>query len=246
MATKPRYLLIDSRDRSASLNSSTDFIVYFQPNIVGAKSVSLQEATIPNTQYSINSSNNLIYFTDGSGSWVGTITPGSYNTITILTAIATAMNAVSSGYSATYNSSTFFITISNSGDFELTFGTNTTDSAAYPLGFANANTTSATSQTSVNAVDFIGPLYFGIRIDQIPINTRSSNEYDFYTFIVSNQALSDSSINYWSCNNDFDQTIDISGMIYISQFHVQLLTHDNTLVNLNGSDWNFMLRLDYE
>src|ERR1700678_3799195 len=151
MSQTPKTLTINSLDRNANSNSTTDFNVNILPAITNAKKFTLASASIPNTTYNVTSTNNTLYWTDSTTTnFTATISPGSYSATTLASAIVTAMNSVSANYLASYSTTTYLLTVSNSGlTFYFSFGTNTTNSMAYVMGFA-ANGTLAASQTGQN------------------------------------------------------------------------------------------------
>lgn len=96
-------------------------------------------------RFSIDATNNKIYFNDGSPR-TGTIVISEYSTgASLATAIQTAMNAVSSGYTVTYSSLKF--TISHASSFTLNISTTTT-AIWESIGFITGVDQSGTSHTS--------------------------------------------------------------------------------------------------
>ena len=58
MSQTPKTLTINSLDRNANSNSTTDFNVNILPAITNAKKFTLASASIPNTTYNVTSTNN--------------------------------------------------------------------------------------------------------------------------------------------------------------------------------------------
>lgn len=150
-------------------------------NIAALKIV---EAQIPFSYYVFyaatadsNSSNNTFTLTesDGGGATTVTIPAGNYTSTTILTALASALNAASANshtYTVTYSSTTQLLTItSNAGGantFTLTFGTSVNDpgwnNPRLWLGFSGGANISTTGQVLVapSVIQLTGPNYIYI------------------------------------------------------------------------------------
>jgi len=114
---------------------------------------------IPNVQYNITSGNNTITI---SGTTY-TISPGSYS-ISVLLAL---LNALISGITATYSSTTFRVTFSSSASFTLTFSQGITQ----VLGFLTNTTYTANSSfviTAPNAVHLSPNDTYFLTISNLP------------------------------------------------------------------------------
>ena len=164
-------LKLDSSNRYTG--SVHDFRLKFADSIQGQ--FQLKSAYMPNSAYNVNSTNNLIYLYQ-SANFTATITPGYYSSNSFATAIQTALNAVSSGYSVTYSSITGFITITNVAAFHFRFATNTINSAASLMGFSGDGI-DATSQTGW--VNLSGYRSYNIQIEdcQSVMNTVTGHSW---------------------------------------------------------------------
>ena len=89
----------------------------------------------PSGNFEIHGGNDTIYYDDG-GSGSTTLTHGNYSASELATEIATQLNAVSSGWSASYSSGVFNITNSTT-TYELEFS-NTTDAVWDTLGYTGS------------------------------------------------------------------------------------------------------------
>ncbi len=136
--------------------------------------IKVLEAQIPFTYYVFNSTNNTFTLTesDGGGDTTVTIPVGNYDSTTILTALATALNTASANshtYTVTYSASTQLLTVtSNAGStntFTLTFGTSLNDPGRTNprlwLGFSGGANTSSAAQVLIapSVVQLTGPNY---------------------------------------------------------------------------------------
>lgn len=129
-------LALDSWDATTSANplthTSTDKyswpFYYFttkQDAVAGFKVIS---ATIPNVFLTITEENNKFTFTASGTSYTITLPSIYYTTTTLASQLATLLNAVSSGFSVSYSSTTLKYTITSSS------------SLSWSIYFANRNT----------------------------------------------------------------------------------------------------------
>ena len=157
-----RRFIVESRLRlNPSTETTSDFTVSV-PNYININKLRLVEATIPLTYFIINSTNNIINFTEtGTGTWQAVLTPGSYTNTSIVTEIAAAMNGVGATgpFSATIDPLTNILTISSGGP---TFRINTVSIVSNPLsigrilGFGTTATGFANSHTSPGVINLAG------------------------------------------------------------------------------------------
>src|SRR4051812_38412866 len=95
-STRIQKILINSADRDSSSNSSTDFRITTIIDFGKAK-YDLCHVVIPYSKYTIDSTNDLLRFTENLTSKTGSITNGYYNDVSLPSAIATGLNAGSLG-----------------------------------------------------------------------------------------------------------------------------------------------------
>lgn len=176
--TYHKNLLFRSKDRlQATTASSNDFKLRFSEAIEGKHVV--RWATIPNTLYNVNSSNNQVYFDDNTGGpYAATITAGNYTGATLATALKTTMDAASVGviYTVTFNNTgvdnKIEVTPDAGNEFQFTWatgdGTTSANSAAIVLGYVpNVDTALSGVATALTApgVVFLGcPLSLGVQV----------------------------------------------------------------------------------
>jgi len=240
---KVQYLVLNSQDRVSGYPHQ--YKAYINPALESFKKVELYNISMPNTIYNITSVNNLIYFSEGSTALVATITPGAYNSTSILTAISTAMTSSSTSsytYTATFNQNTFMITITSTGSFTLTFSTNTTNSAGYILGFTT-NTSAGTSQTGNQVIQLNQPLFYYITISQFPICVKSTNSIDMATFVFSSTANA-GNIETYNVLQRYCEIFTYDNQ-NIKEIDVKLSLPNNQVPNLNGGDWIMILKIIY-
>lgn len=158
-----RRFIVESRLRINPNTETTSNFTVSVPNYINVNRLRLVEATIPLTYFIINSTNNVINFTEtGTGTWQAFLTPGSYTNTSIVTEIAAAMNSVGATgpFSAVIDTLTNILTISSAGP---TFRINTLSIVSNPLslgrilGFGTTATGFALSHTSPGVVNLAGP-----------------------------------------------------------------------------------------
>lgn len=107
---------------------------------------------LPMSFYTTNTSNNVIVFQEGATTKTATLPVGNYTIDTITTALAAAMNSVSSGYSVTYNILTRNLTITNAAAFSIkSFANGST--AWRALGLGRISDTSPATTFTTNVID---------------------------------------------------------------------------------------------
>ena len=238
---KTDLLVVNSADRVSG--NSSNFVVKFNPAVQAPKKIKLYNVSMPNTVYNITSLNNLIYFKESAGLLTGTITQGSYNSTTIITAIQTAMNAVGTNtYTAVLNTTTFLLTVTGTGNFQFLFASNTANSVGSLIGY-NTDTALATSQTADSVIQLNKPMVFYICISELPVCVRSTNYLDNGTFVFTSTVNSGNLESFNVLSRYHEITPHDNQNIY--QFSIQLRGPGNIPYSLNGADWSMTLKLIY-
>ncbi len=239
-----KFLLLDSRDNKNHGSSTSDCIFQLSDgnDFDKVNSVELLSFSCPLTMYNVNSTNNTIYFNDGSAQSV-VIPPSNYDIVTFVEAIIVAMESVSAlTFLVTYSYETLKLTITGSSAFSFTFGTNTTNSAYNIMGFTDVDTSSSVTQISPNVINLSIPLYIMIKVDGFSHSTKSSNPYDNATFVVSTIG-NNSDILTWTAGTFYPQKVYCFND-NVSTLHVSLRDYSNKVIDLNGSDWCMLLKLN--
>jgi hypothetical protein len=225
---------ISSASRTSGTSSN------FQLNLGTSKldgKYKLKSAYIPNSAYNITSSNNTFYFTSGGTADTATIAVGYYNSGTLTSALQTAMDAVSSGFTVTYNTIQGTVTIANATAFVLN-NSITTNSLAPVLGFTATDTSSSTSVTSTGILNLSPITSFNINIsDQngiILVNTNSSNATTFVIPIVQDTSF----VCYYEPTDGFDQVVTFAQ----TMLHLNIaVTDDQSNVLPLLADWYIII-----
>mgnify|MGYP005867437537 CR=1 FL=1 len=233
-----KTLLINSTDRYDG--TSTNFKLDMR-NSYKVKNVKLLHCRIPVTWHNIDSYNNTILFNEGGSNLTATLTQGSYNISDLQTEIETQMDSAGADiYTVTYDKKTMKITISSTGTFSLLFGTSSSEIYEI-LGFDNIDTSTASSQTGNNVIDLIRVKNILIKIPELGIFGRSTNDDDKYTFIIPvNQNRSE--FIRFNDNDNFNQ-IKILDDRLITELTIIVKDERNRALELNSSEICLILEL---
>jgi hypothetical protein len=235
------YFYIQSKDRLPG-ETSSDFRVINQ-TFGNCSAFELSLVQIPYTFYPINSNNNtLIFNPNASGNVTAVIPQGSYTATSFISALQTAMNAVSGGptYTAAISLTTGQLTITQgTGNFVIV----NSKSTIYPIiGYSNVDTSSANAQTSPYPVNLSGT-------DYIDINSTELTKHDTRS-LDTNYQSGRKVIRIPIKDYQWGQTIQ-----YKPRFHmmnhkpetgdlidIQLQDMYGYTVNLNNRDWFMKLK----
>jgi hypothetical protein len=234
-------LLISSKDRQAG-ESTHDFSVRFNPTLFEGKQwkYQVEQILLPRFFYPINSNNNTLDFKDSGGN-IGQVvlTPGEYSYATFATALKAALEAAATAvdtYTVSVDTTTFLITISTGGNFELTLSTSTMNDV---LGFGTTNLTGAATYTASKIFKLDGDdvVLVQSNIGQELINTNGRyrvlqtmvNDKNFGEFLT---------IQQMNVSNFIDVLPDD-----LSNIRIKVTDQSGTLLDLNGQEINIILQL---
>jgi len=121
--------------------------------------------------------NNILYV---NGTLV-TVAPGSYDAVSLATALQTAVQVVVPTATVNYNALTYRFQFADAGAFRLSFGSSQT--MAFELGFSNTYDATATVHTSTQNINLSGPSDILVTIPELP--TANMLFYNLQPFIFS-------------------------------------------------------------
>lgn len=161
------YIKLDSSQRmNYTTTNPGSFTLTMQRPLRGCWR--LCQAYVPVSQFNVSSTNNVIYFYENNVSKTAVLTPGYYDNNSLLTEVATRLNAASGSF-GTYNvsqsSPLLRITIGSTQPFALQFQTYTANSAANILGYLPLDTVLATSQLATNISNLASVRSYNISIN---------------------------------------------------------------------------------
>ena len=203
-------------------------------------------AIIPNTQYCVNSTNNLILFSDNTGSTVltATLSTGNYTSSTLPSAVITALTgAFGTGapYTCSYTGTSGCLTIGSSGAIRYRFASSTGNTCENILGFQpNTDTSASTGYTLPNSIQLQPSGGFLVSILEASSRISVSNNNG------------DGGCLYFPINGSFGSYNIYSSGTYYPQFlrfnidtkvlTVQIRDSNNRLVPFGGAGWEFLLQ----
>lgn len=233
-----RQYFIHSSNRTANSTSSSYFSVPINPPLYSPKSCKLKWISIPNVIYNIRTGvNDQFSFTNGTP-YTLTIPAGAYSDISFCDTLMDLMNGVGTQeYSVVFNEVTMKITISCATAFSLQLSGART--CADVIGFEKTNTTSQLSFTGTKCATFYIDSIF-MTINEFPSTLFNNNLV--YTFAIPITKNSTQVIQYKD-RDYFSQEVQLFGST-ISNIVVQLLHKSGERVDLNGSEWSFMLEFN--
>lgn len=242
-------MLLHVGSESRIFGDSNSFTVRLGENLT-CKSVDLISCYIPNTIYNVRSNvNNKINFTDTNGTFTLTMTAGSYDSVTFCSSLLTQLNAVA-GSAGTFTAvsisdTTMKCTVTNSGAFSLLFssGSNASKSLRTVMGFGANDTTSGTSCTGTNVVSLGSPLSLGIRISEIGIGTKMVSGGEVTWLVPFGSRSIGGEIMSYDGGIDGGLGLIRGDRINLNTLNVRLLHTDMSDVDLNGSEWQMVLKV---
>ena len=199
--------------------------------------LSLQNATIPYSFYSISSSDNTFSWgLDGSGVTTYTIPEGNYNVTQIIDVMRSIMGLA---YTVSFSSITSKITITHStNNFIIYAGT-----FNHIIGFSKStNTTSVgltlTSRDCVN-LNQIRALNIEVNFPTYNVNVAQPNNGNIMCTIPVYVAPF-SIISYFNQNN-FRTNLYVNKL---DQIQIKIFDNESRLVNMNGINYQMTLQID--
>jgi hypothetical protein len=275
--TKQKYikqeeLIIDTRDINTDIYNLNDFNVKLQEGYNNLISIELISAEIPNSQYNVNSNNNILHFSETNGTiFEATITEGHYTDINnLLTEIQTQMNIVgSSSYTIALTTDDKIIISSDltggGGIFELYFlgkkissgynnfqkTTYKTNSIGELLGFLQEDYSGSSNYTTTNNYNLDTDKQLYIYINKLDnTNTISNYSSDLFTTIMLESDFGDYTY-FKNPDTNADKNFNKS-YIYIPQdivslnnISLQIRDYNNNLYNFYGINYNLHFRIKY-
>lgn len=234
-------IYLNSRYATIKPTNDTGYCVFQLPQITIPDGhyiyMSLQNAIIPYSFYSINPSNNVFIIESNSNTYTCTIEPGNYNIHQMITALSDQLGGL---FTITYNSIKNKITITNS-TYEFTVLKDGT--LNHGLGFPSSQDTPSTSQsvTSEHCVNLnlIRSVNVDISMPTGNINSSNPNNQSIIACIpVAVQPFG--MINYDNPNN-FKINMYMNK---IDMIKIKLLDNQNNLLDMNQVNWQMTFQVD--
>lgn len=240
-ATDSIQLYLNSGYADTKVNNDTSICIYSFPQITIPDGhyiyLSLQNAVIPYSFYSINDNNNVLQILRNSITTTITIETGNYNINQMITALKAQLGGT---YTITYNVLKNKITIVNSTNEFTILSTGTLNHA---LGFSTSINTVSVSRTvtSESCINLNSIRAINIEIDMPTYNinvAQKLNQNILATIPVVAQPFG--MINYTN-NNNFRINMFMDKMESIK---IKLLDNMNNLLNMNNVNYQMTLQID--
>lgn len=235
-----RLLRISSRDRS--LVGGNKYSFNFHTNdcdLHNARRIYLKSAIIPNTQYNINSNNNVFRFTIAGAPSTSTVAVGQYSLATLQTALIARLLADHAiTLTITQDSITNKLSFTTNVNFRFLSKTDNN-----PMGDVLGIYTSSVGDVANFTADGL-PNLVGLRHIYIASNTLSNNismitddkqKYNIFCDIPITVGFGELQTVSQDVSS-FDST-DFGSKKNISTIDIELLDEENNIVDLNGHDF---------
>lgn len=228
--TTKNYVVFDSR---SAIYLNNIFTLFLSEPITIKKKICLLSAQIPNINYNIDVTNNWIDFSISGVTHSFSITPGNYDTTTLVALLQIQMNAFgTTSFTVSFSPYDYLLMIQNSTPFALLFksGSHSLISMWSQLGFIkNTDTSYAVTQVSPSAVDMNSPNYVYIDIDNIEnAAMRTSNGSTMYCIPFTGIK---GTIENFSIQSAFKQEAFFTGTQILRRLDIALYTN---IVGLYG------------
>ena len=230
-------LIVYSKDRVAGSASSTDFIVRL-PTVPRASSFTLAAAFLPVSLYNITAVNNALDFDDGAVKQIQ-VSAGTYSIASLVAAIKSELNDVSTNFDVTFDSTTMLVTVSRSaGTFELLFatGAGVATSIAQAIGFPATDSGVGASFTGSNSAFLYRPTTALVQIQETGYTgaTSAGQRYTFSVPLIANVGTVEWYEPYYAPTVRFDRQS-------FQQFTVKLFDEYSRPLSLLGGEWSIRL-----
>lgn len=271
--TKVKHINIDTKFRDEyNANTITNYNITLPQKVNEVKNMSVTNVELPLTFYNIseNLGNNAIKITQSSVLNQIVIPDGQYTQVSLVTAIAarlTALSITNVAFDITNNKTV--ITTSSVTPYTIDFDVDSTGNFAkynfkfrlgWILGFRKQSyvISSTQSMTSECLVDLSGPRYLYLVVDEF---TGTGNQNSFVsplpTSLINKNVLARIPISlqiypfmsvfpFHRTNGLLSDIRSYTGKVDIQKLNVQLVNENGIVMDLNGADFSFCLRLEHE
>ena len=240
------YIHVNSKDRTASSNSSTDFEVLLS-QALEFDEIQLNTLQMPYTYYNVNSTNDLLVINWNGANHNLTVTNGNYSLNELQTELNSLVQTINSSITVTLDTNlwmfTFNFASANPSTGSLILSQSTINRL---IGFNTNTDTSASSYiTSTVPAMFLDQSFLFISITTIGNNvtsTTASNSYSFYVPITVNGG----DLLTYTSNLDLDNKFKVSTKTKYFSFRIRVYDTFGNILDINNSDWSMILKVFYK
>lgn len=236
------YLHVNSARRGAPTTTpSNPIAVSLATPINSVVGVELLSATIPKTLYNITALNNLLTFTDGTGTFTITLPPGAYGATTLLTAIQSAMNAVSPGYTVAIGATTFKVTITYAGVGNITLSFDAARSIGPTLGYLPTSLTGAQTYTAPKVISLDQPYDWFVVCSQARASGSTTGTLTGFNWSIPMGGSISGDIVVWTTNEEYSSRVAIS-KTNLKALNFAICDDQGAALDLQGAEWSLLIR----
>ena len=269
---KTKYVNIDTKFRDEyNYNLVSDYNITLPQRMTDVRSMTVVSAEIPMTFYNVSAAlgNNVILLTNGATTQILDISDGQYDATTIMTALNARKNGLGIvdlsfslvGNRTTITSSTTITKMNFDVDATGNFAkTNFKSRLGWLLGFRSQFISPSTTftKTSDAFVDMTGSRYLYLVVDEFSsCGNQSSFVSPLPMSLINKNVLARISLDkafypflgVLPADSERYLVSDIrsyTGKVDIQKLNVQIANENGVIMNLNGADFSFCLRLEHE
>jgi hypothetical protein len=224
----------------SSILFNTGLILEEEESIIDSH-ISVINAQLPVSFYTITSSNNAISASFVGGFSTYLIPVGNYNSNTLITALQTLFGYANS-ITVTFNNLNGKFIFESATLTIFTFNFNITNSAYQILGFLKSTYTTNTSIiTSPYPINLLGVKRISIKSNSFATSSFSSSGSDNTLCVIPCDVPSYNMISYQNSNNIDKQKIRVKT---INQVGILIYDENNNLLDFNNIHWTLTLCLE--
>lgn len=270
---KTKYVNIDSRfsDEYKETNSKSEYIITLSEKITDVKKTGIKSIELPVSFYNISSNlgNNTFKLIYNTTSYLFNIPDGNYTS----TDLKSKLNSLATSYSLNVNfdiQNNKFIITNNSGN-NLTVNFNTDDVGnitkynfksrlGWAMGFRNYQYIIASTRniTAEATFDLNIPKYLYLAIDEFGKGNQNSFISPLPTSLINKNIIARICCDYKQYSygsvlyaNEYNgllisDTRSYTGKIDIQKLNIKILNEYGIVMDLNGLDYSFLLKLEHE
>lgn len=234
-------IFLNSRYATETVDDNIANSIYYLPVIEIPDGhhiyLSLQNATIPYSFYSISSfDNTFIFGVVGDPPTTYYVQPGNYNITQLVDVIKTAMGA---SYTITYSSITSKLLITHATSNFIIYAS----TINHALGFSKTTNTESTANLlySRDCVNVNQIRALNIEINFPTYNVNIAQAYNQNILATIPVYVAPFSIITYTNNNNFRTNLYINKL---DQIQIRILDNENRLVDMNGVQYQMTLQLD--
>lgn len=232
-------IVLNSKYASRRISGSNSNVVFSFPSFNVEQNhhlhISLINAVIPYSFYTINYSNNMLMYIINNQVYTLMIEPGNYSVIQL----ASYLNEKLVGIKCTYNSIRNKYTFTAPYDFMF----NSVSSALRMMGVVgNYESVNRTLESS-NCINLQTIQYINLRTNFMTGNFSCNNllGQNILCSIPVNNSIPNGNVVYDHHGDDF--TIDLYTKV-LREFHIMICDQDDNILDLNGCDWSVVIQID--